>query len=255
RALSVHDFESTAAVENDVLKMPALRARYEDSKVTGSVQIDASTDSPKTDLDLRISALQLNHFFRKVGSQPPLEGALHARVQISGRGNSVHQVASTADGTLAAVLPRGSIRASLAELTGGNLRGVGLRLAKDEEETGVRCAVASFTAQHGKLQTQQLLIDTDPVSITGNGTIDLGPESLDLTLHGASKKVRFGRVHSPVYVRGSLTHPSFDLDKGRLAAQAGGAVALGIALTPLAAVFALVDPGLAKDADCSGLSE
>jgi AsmA family protein len=255
QALSVQDFESTASIDDGVLKMPSLTARYQDGKVSGSVQVDASTDSPKTDLDLRIAGLPLDHFFRKAASQPPLEGSLHARVQITGRGSSLHQIASTADGALAAVLPRGSMRASLAELTGGNLRGLGLQLAEDQRETGVRCAVASFGAQQGKLITQHLMIDTVPVSITGSGVIDLSTEALDLTLHGRSKKLRLARVRSPVYVRGSLGHPSFSLDKGHIAAQTTSAAALGIALTPLAAVLALVDPGLAKDADCSELHE
>jgi AsmA family protein len=251
----VHDFESTATVADGVLKMPSLTARYADGKITGSVNVDASGDSPKTDLDLRVAGLQLNHFFRKAGSPPPLDGMLQARLQITGHGTSVHQVAATADGTLAAVLPRGSMRASLAELTGGNLRGLGLKLSKDEEETGVRCAVASFRAQQGKLITQHLIIDTEPVLISGRGTLDLGSETLDLTLHGNPKKLRLARVRSPVYVRESLAHPSFSLDKGRVAAQTTGAAALGIALTPVAAVLALVDPGLAKDADCSALRE
>ena len=147
------------------------------------------------------------------------------------------------------------MRASLAELTGGNLRGVGLKLGKDEEETGVRCAVASFRAQQGKLIAQHMVIDTDPVLISGSGAIDLSSETLDLTLQGHPKKLRLARVRSPVYVRESLAHPSFSLDKGRVAAQTTGAAALGIALTPIAAVLALVDPGLAKDADCSALRE
>jgi len=253
--LSVHDFESTATVADDVLTMPSLAARYEDARITGSVKIDASAAAPKTDLDLRIAGLQLNHFFRKRASEPPLDGSLQARLQISGRGTSVHQVASTANGTVAAVLPQGSMRASLAELTGGNLRGVGLTLAKDEEATPVRCAIASFRAQEGKLNTQHLIIDTEPVLITGDGTIDLASEQFDLRLHGKPKKLRLARLRSPVYVRGPFAHPSFSLDQGRVAAQTTGAAALGIALTPLAAVLALVDPGLAKDADCSALRE
>jgi hypothetical protein len=36
-------------------------------------------------------------------------------------------------------------------------------------------------------------------------------------------------------------------------AQTDEAVALGIVLTPLAAVLAFVDPGLAKDANCAAL--
>jgi len=34
---------------------------------------------------------------------------------------------------------------------------------------------------------------------------------------------------------------------------AGGAIALGVLLTPVAAMLAFVDPGLAKDADCATL--
>jgi uncharacterized protein involved in outer membrane biogenesis len=256
RALSVHDFESTATIERDILTLPTLAARYENAKVTGTVKVDASADSPKTDLDLRIAGLPLNHFFRKrTGGQPPFDGSMHARVQISGRGNSVHQLASTADGMITAVLPRGAMRASLAELTGGNLRGVGLRFSKNEETTPIRCAVASFRAEDGNFTAQHLVIDTEPVLIRGSGAIRMDAEALDLTLHGESKKVRFGSVRSPVYIGGSLAHPSFSLSKGRVAAQTAGAVALGLALTPLAAVLAVVDPGLAKDADCAGLRE
>ena len=253
-ALSVHDFESTATVDHDVLSMPAFAARYEDAKVSGSVKVDASADSPKTDLDLRIAGLPLDHFFKKASvSQPPFDGLLQARVQITGHGNSLHQLAATADGTVTAVLPRGAMRASLAELTGGNLRGIGLRFAKDEDATPVRCAVASFHAQGGTFNAQHFLIDTEPVLITGRGSIQMDSEALDLTLLGQSKKLRLAHVRSPVFVRGSLKHPSFAIDKARVAAQTTGAVALGIALTPLAAVLALVDPGLAKHADCLAL--
>jgi uncharacterized protein involved in outer membrane biogenesis len=66
--------------------------------------------------------------------------------------------------------------------------------------------------------------------------------------------MRLVHVRSPLYVRGQILHPSFGMNKGRVLAQTGGAAALGIALTPLAAALALVDPGLAKDANCAALT-
>jgi hypothetical protein len=36
-------------------------------------------------------------------------------------------------------------------------------------------------------------------------------------------------------------------------AQTGGAIALGVVLTPVASLLAFVDPGLAKDANCADL--
>jgi hypothetical protein len=56
-------------------------------------------------------------------------------------------------------------------------------------------------------------------------------------------------------VQGALRHPSVSVDAGKSVAQAGGAVALGVLLTPLAAMLAFVDPGLTRDTDCAALLE
>jgi uncharacterized protein involved in outer membrane biogenesis len=140
----------------------------------------------------------------------------------------------------------------LAELAGFDLRGLGLMASGNKEDTGVRCGVASFDAQDGRLTAKSLVVDTDPVLITGEGTIDLGSETLDLRLQGRPKQPRL-RARAALLVRGTLRHPSFSIDAKKTAAQAGGAIALGVLLTPVAAMLAFVDPGLAKDADCAAL--
>jgi AsmA family protein len=61
------------------------------------------------------------------------------------------------------------------------------------------------------------------------------------------------RLRSPVLIRGTLKRPSVGIDARNSLVQAGEAVALGVALTPLASLLAFVDPGLAKDADCAAL--
>jgi len=67
--------------------------------------------------------------------------------------------------------------------------------------------------------------------------------------------LRVLRLRSPILVRGHLRKPSVGLDAGKTALQTGVAAALGSLLTPFAAIAAFVDPGLAKDADCSALFE
>jgi uncharacterized protein involved in outer membrane biogenesis len=182
-----------------------------------------------------------------------LEGPLRARLMLTGHGRSLHGFAASVNGRATAVLPHGAIRASLAELTGIDLRGLGLLLTKSEEKTAVRCGVASFQAHDGILSVQSLVLDTDTVLISGHGTINLDTERLDLALHGRPKRPRLVRLRAPVSIRGTLKHPSIGIEAGASVAQAGAAVALGVVLTPLAAVLAFVDPGLAKDADCAAL--
>src|SRR5262249_48765071 len=101
---------------------------------------------------------------------------------------------------------------------------------------------------------RNLVFDTDNVLITGEGDVSLRDEQLELTLKGHPKKLRLLRLKSPVTIRGPLLRPSMGLQIDRRAVgQSGVAVALGALVTALAAVVAFVDPGLAKDADCSSL--
>jgi hypothetical protein len=94
-------------------------------------------------------------------------------------------------------------------------------------------------------------VDTTNVLITGRGKINLGDEDIDLALQGDPKKVRLLRLRSPISLHGTLLHPAVGLQAGKLAEQAGIAAALGVLLTPVASALAFIDPGLAKDKDCS----
>jgi AsmA family protein len=205
-----------------------------EGKFTARIKFDAKTDTPTASLDLRVDNIRLAQFMHKDPSQPPLDGLLQGHLDLTGRGRSIHAIASKADGTITVLLPQGAIRASLAELTGLDFRGLGLMLTKNKEDTPIRCGVASFEAHEGTLTSQTLLIDTDPVLITGSGTIQLDSEALDLQLQGHPKHLRVLRLSAPFSVRGTFTHPTISLEKGNRE-------------------FKLVDPGHAKDADCGAL--
>ena len=250
-ALALQTFAANAKFDDGVLEVPDLTAFYKKSRVTARIKADVSKEQPRADLEFRIVDLEMDQFGRG-GRKPPLAGPLQAHVHIVGHGASIHEIAASANGTVTAVLPRGAMRASLADATGVSLRTVGLMISGDEEAP-VRCGLAGFRAQNGKLTAEQLVIDTEPALINGTGSIDLGTETLDLTMQGHPKKVRLG-LRTPIYVRGQLAHPSFAINSNRLLGQAGAAVAIGLAVAPAAALLALVDPGLAKDANCAALT-
>jgi uncharacterized protein involved in outer membrane biogenesis len=220
----------------------------------GTVAIDARGAVPQTSIDMKLSNIDLAQFKPKSGKEPPLEGQLLGRVQLNGSGSSVHKAAASANGDMTLVLPKGEMREAFAELMGIDLsRGLGLILTKNERNTEVRCGVANFKATDGDLKASTLLIDTTNVLVTGQGDINLQSEALDLSLQGKPKKARVLRLRTPILVRGTLLEPKIGVQPGKVAAQAGGAVALGALLTPVAALLAFVDGGLAKDANCAAL--
>jgi AsmA family protein len=205
-----------------------------EGKLTARIKFDAKTDTPTAALDLRVANIRLAQFMHKDPSQPPLDGLLQGHLDLTGRGRSLHDIASKADGSVTALLPEGAIRASLAELIGLDARALGLMVTKNKEDTPIRCGVASFKVHDGTLTTQTLLIDTDPVLITGSGTIQLDTEALDLELQGHPKHLRVLRLSAPFSVQGTLAQPRISLEKGNRKLK-------------------LIDPGHAKDADCGAL--
>ena len=208
RALSVSGFSTQATIDRGVLTAREIRGRVREGQVTGTVKVDVKGEVPQTTLDLTMTDLPLAQFARKENARPPFEGMLKARLEVSGRGNSVHELAASANGLLAVSMSRGAMRASMAEMTAATLRGLGLTLTKSDEETPVRCGVATFRARDGVLNAERIFVDTDPVLITGVGSVHLGTEALDFTLRGEPRKARLLRLRTPVSVAGSLRHPS-----------------------------------------------
>lgn len=243
-------------LDHGLLTMHPVSFEMPQGKLLAEVALNARPDVPVTDLNLRLSDVRLEEFAQAAapGQPAPIQGTLQARAKLRMTGNSVRRAAATADGTVAFVIPNGQIREAFAQLIGVNAaKGLGLLLSGDQKQTPLRCAVVDMGAKDGVLTTRTAVFDTEPVLVTGKGDVDLRDESLDLTVEGKSKHVNIGHIMAPVHVGGHLRKPAIGIDPVKPAAQAAAAVALGVLLTPLGAILPFIDPGLAKDANCSAL--
>jgi uncharacterized protein involved in outer membrane biogenesis len=252
RRLKMQNLAAKGALEHGVLTIQSISARLFGGEAQGRGKLDVTQDPPRADVDLKLTGLELGQMHHKegssapgastpgpstpgasaTGSPPSIEGTLRAHIMLSGRGSSLHQVAATSNGTVTAVVPHGTVRDSLAELVGMDLRGLGLLVSKNKREEVLRCAVAIFKDHDGTLTAQDLVADTEPVFITGSGRIQFDTEALDLSLQGEPKSLRLFHWHSPVLIKGTLSHPSIDVHARKLE---------------------IVDSGKAKDADCEAL--
>ncbi|HLZ98134.1 MAG TPA: AsmA family protein [Steroidobacteraceae bacterium] len=253
-SIALQDVAAALTVDHGLLTVDQLTGHVWDGALSAHVRANLTTDDPADSLDLKLSNLNLERYAPHGADQPPLKGLLQARVLAKGRGRSLHEFASHADGTLSAALPHGAIRTALADLAGFDLRAIGLFADKHGPETAVRCGVASFQAHDGTLAAQTLVLDTEQVLILGEGSIHMDSEAIDLTLRAHPKRPGL-RIRSPALVRGTLLHPSLAMRPRDVVAQTAAAVTLGVLLTPLASALAFVDPGLSKDADCGALMQ
>jgi AsmA family protein len=218
------------------LTIAPVSAQIMGGTLSGQIKVDARKEIPVTHLEVKINDMQLQQYPRKKPGPPPIEGSLALKVDLTGHGKSLHEAAASADGTLVASLPGGMIRDSLAELMGIDLRGLGMLLVKDKKEVQVRCGIANFQAHDGTLTAKNLVLDTAPVLIAGEGFVHLENETLDLILRGYPKHVRFFQLRSPIVIKGTLKSPS-------------------VGIQAHDSKMVLIDPGKAKDADCESLAQ
>lgn len=240
-------------LDNGVLALDPFAFELPQGRLSGDAKIDARQAVPKVHIDVRIKDIQLDQLKGKApDAQAPLGGVMQARMVLNGTGDSLHKVMSDANGMFTLILPNGEVRSAFAELTGINVsKGLGLLLTKADDKAPIRCGVAQFNIKDGLMSAQNITFDTENVVIKGKGDINLGPESLNLEIKGDPKHIRFTRLRSPIEVKGHLMKPSVGLDVGSTVKQGAVAAALGTLVTPLAAVIAFVDPGLAKDQNCA----
>ncbi len=82
------------------------------------------------------------------------------------------------------------------------------------------------------MTARHIVFDTDPVLITGKGTIALDGEHIDMTLQGQPKKFRILSVHAPITIKGTFDKPDIGVDAAKALPQGGLAAALAF---PIAA--------------------
>jgi len=157
-----------------------------------------------------------------------------------------------ANGKLGLVVAGGEISKLMMEKIGLHLWEILELKVTGDKLVKLRCGVADFDVKQGTMYADALIFDTEITTIVGTGSIDLGQETLDLTLNQRTKNTSPLAVRSPIHVRGSFAKPDVEVDKGVIAARGLGALALGL-INPLLALIPLIDPGPGKDSDCAQL--
>ena len=178
-------------------------------------------------------------------------GTIGGRAVIDGTGNSFAQIMAHGSGDLKLFMTGGDLSALLVDLAGLDFGNSVLSLLGIPNRTPVRCMVVDMPLEQGILSTHTLLIDTTEANVIGSGSINLRNESIDYKVRTDPKHFAVGKLNVPVDITGLLKSPSVLPDPGALAARGGAAAALGVLLTPLAALLPTIQLGLGHDTDCS----
>jgi len=116
------------------------------------------------------------------GADPSLYTSADLHITMSGTGRSLHQVMSTADGRAVLTVDSGIMEKGIIDLISADILVTILEalnpFAKDDGQTNLNCAVIAATFTDGVMTMEPAAIQTDKVTVLGDGTIDFGTEEI-----------------------------------------------------------------------------
>ncbi|TBR09762.1 MAG: AsmA family protein [Rugosibacter sp.] len=249
RELPLEDLVAHLSLRDSVLTLDPLNFGLAGGQLNAVISLDGRKDPIQAHARVQARKILLSKLFPTAELTKTSIGQINGDFDLAGKGNSVEHMLSNSYGKVTLVIAGGKISKLMMEKVGLHLWEIlELKIAGDRL-VNLRCAVADFGVKEGVMAADALIVDTEITTIIGTGSIDLGQEKLDLTLNQKTKNTSPLALRSPITLRGSFAKPNVGVDKGRVAARAFGAIALGMA-NPLLTLMPLIDAGPGQDSNC-----
>jgi uncharacterized protein involved in outer membrane biogenesis len=190
--------------------------------------VDAARPVPPVAVVLRAPGVALASLLALAGQKGLARGDVAIDADLRGAGTSPHAIAAGLDGVVAATMTGGTIdNAVVNRLLGAALAKANVAgLLSQGGPSDIRCLALRLVVRHGVGRLDPFLFSSTLNTIDGSGTVNLGPETLDLLLHPQGRVGGTGFA-VPVRVSGSVLHPVVALSQGA-AAEAGIGAALSL---------------------------
>ncbi len=252
-SLPVSDIALTLDLQRAVMKLSPLTMAVAGGRLASDIMIDARARPVRTRYDIRLAPTPMGTLLGRFGvEQSGTTGTIKARVELTGRGDSVRQSLATSDGRIAIILPRGSFwtrNVQLSELDIGTFVQKMFE-RKLKEPVQINCGLIGFTVRNGIAAADPILIDTTKNVMIARGGFSFRNEAIDMAFRADSKKFSIFAGQSPVALDGYFAKPGFDPISPELLGRAGVGLGLAVLASPVAGVLAFVDVGDAKSAQC-----
>jgi uncharacterized protein involved in outer membrane biogenesis len=241
-------------MEDGLITVKPLKLGVGKGRLVANIELDGRKSPVHTTADLDFRELDFSRVIDKL-SVFRGTGTIGGNARLDLRGNSLAAMLGSGNGSLKLAMAGGDVSALLVNLAGLDLGNSLVSALGLPRRAKMRCMIVDMGLDDGNLSTHTLLFDTTEANVIGSGTIDLDKEEIDYALRTQPKRMNVGSLAAPINITGSLRAPHIVPDFGALAVRSGTAVALGVLLTPLAALIPTLQLGLGEDNDCVAMIE
>lgn len=243
--LDVQGVALTLTLKDGVLNAKPVVANLANGNLNGDITVNAKSKALTAKLDGK--GVVLSEYLQKNGITDIVRrGApTDLMLDVTSSAASVQQMMAGLNGKMVLKVGEGELKEEyIRDFLPGLARAVAA-LDRATAKTKLHCVVSGLDFKNGVATPKAILAETGSMTMTGDGSVNLGAERIDLKLVPSSRDTGLAAMLPPVNVRGSLTDPSFTPDSAALAKGVLGTVAGVAALGPLA----LLSPAMGSGGD------
>ena len=251
--IPISNVDLTLDLERGRLALSPLTFAMARGNVASDVVFDTRSRPSAVSYDIRLAPTPLGRLLKGYGlAEAGTTGTIKGRIELKGRGDSIHESLASSRGRIAFVMPSGALSVRNVQLAELDIGTFAQRMfqGKLDEPVQINCGLIGFTVRGGVAAADPILIDTRKNVIVGRGGFSFRNEAVDLAFRADSKKFSLFAGQSPVGVGGLFAAPKLNVISKDLLARVGSGLGLALVATPVAGILAFVDVGDAEGAAC-----
>jgi uncharacterized protein involved in outer membrane biogenesis len=208
-AASLRSVVTTISLESARLAFNPIDAEVAGGRITGESALNARHTPASADLVLDLESIDLAQLLQGTAAAEYLAGTVSGRLSLLGTGATLDQVLATSNGEASLVIEGGWVAGLALEAVGLDVVETLALYVGDSGQVPIDCGRLDVVVDEGVARIERLLVDTRDSLVLGDGTVTLGTEALDLTVHSRARDFSLIDLAAPIRIEGTLQDPSF----------------------------------------------
>ena len=211
---------------------------------TFAVELGANARAHSMAGKIDVKGVELGTLLQQTGTSDLLRrGKTNFTLDFRGEGRSLRALMASLDGISTVHVGEGAVESRFLDLLGADVMRVLSPLQDGGPQTSLNCVVNRFEIKDGVATPKVMFVDTGKMTISGDGTINLGTEQLALLLTPRPKQASLVSLGIPIRIGGTLAVPSFSPDTSAALRGAAGAAAGSVLLGPAGVIVPFLSSG------------
>ena len=179
------------------IAMPGGSAQGSFSFVPGERDVQAG-------LKLDVDKFDYGVLARRIKPESDMGGRFSMHVDVNSRAERLSDILRHGSGQIDFAVWPENLKADVFDMWAVNVLVALLPTLDPNKVSKVNCAVGRFALDNGKLNQQQLVIDTSQMRVSGQSSVNFADETLKLRLQPQAKSAQFLSLAIPIEVSGSF---------------------------------------------------